>query len=75
MWTMFFDGSKSLEGVGVGYILKDPNGKKTLIACKLEFQCTNNTVEYESLIQGLKKEMDMKVRKIKVFGDSKIVIR
>jgi ribonuclease HI len=56
-------------------ILKDPNGKKTLIACRLEFQCTNNIVEYEALIQGLKKVVDMKARKIKVFGDSEIVIR
>jgi hypothetical protein len=28
MWTLFFDGSKSLEGAVVGYILKDPTGKK-----------------------------------------------
>jgi hypothetical protein len=43
MWTLFFDGSKSNEGAGVGCILKDPKGKKNLIACRLEFQCTNNT--------------------------------
>jgi hypothetical protein len=56
MWTLFHDGSKSLEGGGdVGCILKDPNGKKILIACRLEFQCTNNIVEYESLLQGLRK--------------------
>jgi ribonuclease HI len=74
MWTLFFDGSKSLEGAGVGCILKDPNGKKTLISCRLEFQCTNNIVEYEALLQGLKKEVDMKARKLKVFGDYEIVI-
>jgi ribonuclease HI len=75
MWMLFFDGSKYLEGAGVGCILKDPEGKKTLIACRLEFQCTNNTVEYEALLQGLKKEVDLKEKKIKVFGDSEIVIR
>jgi ribonuclease HI len=75
MWTLFFDGSKSLEGAGVGCILKDPTGKKTLIACRLEFQCTNNTAEYESLLQGLRKEVDLGEKNIKVFGDSEIVIR
>jgi ribonuclease HI len=57
MWNLFFDGSKSLEGVGVGvgYILKDIHGKKIMIACNLEFQCINNTVEYESLLQRLRK--------------------
>jgi ribonuclease HI len=67
---LFFDGSKSLEGVGVGCILKDPNGKKILIACKLEFQCTNNTAEYEALLQGLRKAIDLGAKKIKVFSDS-----
>jgi ribonuclease HI len=70
-----FYGSKYLEGAGDGCIMKDPNGKKTLIACILEFQCTNTISEYEALLQGLRKEIDLKVTNIKVFGDSKIVIR
>jgi ribonuclease HI len=70
MWTLFFYGSKSLEGAGVGCILKDPKGKKSLIVYRLEFQCTNNIVEYEALLQRLKKEIDLKAEKIKVFGDS-----
>jgi ribonuclease HI len=75
MWNLFFDGSKYNEGAGVGCILKDPKGKKTLIAFGFEFQCTNNTVEYESLIQGLRKSMDLKVKLLKVLGDFEIVIR
>jgi ribonuclease HI len=57
-WTLYFDGSKSNEGAGVGCILKDPSGNKTLIACRLEFDCTNNVAEYEALIQGLRKAID-----------------
>jgi ribonuclease HI len=75
MWMLFFYGSKSLEVSGVGCILKDPKGKKTLIACILEFQCTNNTAKYEALLQGLKMAVDLKANKNKVFGDSEIVIR
>jgi len=75
MWMLFFDGSKSLEGACVGCILKDPKGKKTLIACILEFQCTNNTIKYEALLQGLKKAVDLKANKNKAFGDYEIVIR
>jgi hypothetical protein len=37
MWTLFFDGYKSLEGAGASFILKYPNGKKKLIACRLKF--------------------------------------
>jgi hypothetical protein len=32
-------------------------------------------VEYESLIQGLKKAIDLKVKCLKVFGDSEIIVR
>jgi ribonuclease HI len=60
MWNLFFDGSKSLEGAGVGYILKYTGGKKTLIACRLEFQCTHNAAKYEALLQELRKEIDLK---------------
>jgi len=74
MWTLFFDGSKYLEGPGVGCIPKDMKGRKNLIACILELPCTNNIVEYEALLQGLRKAIDLKDEKIKVFGDSEIFI-
>jgi ribonuclease HI len=45
-----------------------------LITYRLEFPCTNNIVEYESLLQGLRKEANLKEEKIKVFGDSDIII-
>ena len=35
----------------------------------------NNTAEYEALIQGLKKAIEFKVRYLKVFGDSKIIVK
>ena len=57
-WTLYFDGAKSKEGAGAGFLLVDPQGNKTCIACRMEFNCTNNTVEYEALIQGLKKAID-----------------
>jgi ribonuclease HI len=48
---------------------------KTLISCHLEFECTNNIVEYEALVQGLKKAIDLKVKCLRVFGDSEIIVR
>jgi ribonuclease HI len=74
-WTLYFDGSKSNEGAGAGCVLIDPSGNKTLMACRLEFDCTNNVAEYEALIQGLRKEIDLKIKGIRVVGDSEIVIK
>jgi ribonuclease HI len=75
IWSLYFDGSKSKEGAGVGYIIIDLAGNKTLMACRLEFECTNNTVECEALLQGLKKALDMNIQNLVVFGDSETVIR
>ena len=45
------------------------------MSCRLEFECTNDTVEYEALVQGLKKVIDLNVKELKVFRDSEIIIR
>jgi ribonuclease HI len=42
--------------------------------CRLEFECTNNTTEYEALIQGLNKAINMNIKFLKVFGDSEIIV-
>ena len=56
-------------------MLIDLAGNKTLIACRLEFECTNNMAEYEALLQGLRKALDLNIQNLTVFGDSKIVVR
>jgi hypothetical protein len=50
IWSLYFDGSKSHEGFGVGCVFIDPIGNNTFITCQLEFYCTNNTEEYEALL-------------------------
>ena len=74
-WTLYFDGSKSKEGARVGCLLIDPKGNKTCIACRLEFDCTNNKIEHEALIQGLKKALDLGNKVMVVYGDSEIIVR
>ena len=49
-WTLFFDGSKSKDGVGVGYVLIDPKGTEMMISCILEFECTNKIGEYMKIL-------------------------
>jgi hypothetical protein len=43
--------------------------------CRLEFECTNNIAEYEALLQGLRKALDMNVQNLTIFGDSEIMVR
>ena len=74
-WKLYFDGSKSKEGAGAGCVLISPEGNKTILTCRLEFDCTNNTAEYEALVQGLYKAIGLNVKYLQVFGDSEIVVK
>ncbi|XP_039173371.1 uncharacterized protein LOC120295840 [Eucalyptus grandis] len=73
-WTMFFDGAVNLSGSGTGAVLISPNGQHYPVAAKLMFPCTNNIAEYEACIIGLQAAIGMEVSKLKVFGDSALII-
>ena len=74
-WKLFFDGSKSNEGAGIGCVLVSPKGNKTMLTYRLEFDCTNNTAEYEALVQGLYKAIKLDIKYLQILRDSEIVIR
>ena len=56
-------------------MLVSSEGEKMMLSCRLEFECTDNTTEYEALVQGIYKSIGLKVQYLKVFGDSDIVIK
>lgn len=72
---MYFDGSKTQDSSRVGCVLIDPKHRKHLISSHLDFECKNNTDEYEALLLGLHKEISLNVVALKVVGDSEIVVR
>jgi hypothetical protein len=53
VWYMNFDGAFSRAGKGDGIVLQAPNGKVLKFAYRLEFDATNNVVEYEAFLLGL----------------------
>jgi len=62
MWNFFFYGSRYQEGTEEGCIYINPEQHNTLISYHIEFECRSKTFEYESLVQGLKKAIDIKVK-------------
>ncbi|XP_073261648.1 uncharacterized protein [Populus alba] len=73
-WTMFFDGAVNVYGNGAGAVIISPDQKQYPISVKLCFECTNNTAEYEACILGLEVALELKIRKIDVYGDSMLII-
>jgi ribonuclease HI len=53
VWKIYFDGSSSKEGYGTGIVLIYPSKEVVTLSYKMEFETTNNIVEYEALVLGL----------------------
>ena len=53
-WTMYFDGSVMAPDSGAGVILISPDGSRLRYAICLHFLDSNNTAEYEALINRLR---------------------
>jgi hypothetical protein len=74
-WGLYFDGSVYIKGQGVGCMIISPSGMYIDLSIRLEFACTNNQLEYESLLHGLEYSRDVGARDIDVFGDSNLIMQ
>jgi ribonuclease HI len=72
--TMFFDGSLMKTGASAGLLFVSPLGKHLRYVLRLHFSASNNVVEYEALINGLRIAIELGVRRLDVRGDSQLVI-
>ena len=71
---MKFDGSSTANSGGVGVVLYH-NGEETMaLLFKLEFLCSNNTVEYEAYLTGLATALEIGIKHLKVIGNSNLVV-
>jgi hypothetical protein len=75
VWTMYFDGSKRVQGVGAGVVLISPQGDKLKYVLRMSFlQASNNEAEYEALLHGMKMAKACGATRLKIFGDSNLVV-
>jgi ribonuclease HI len=74
-WGLYFDGSVCSKGQGAGCVIIFPSGVYIDLSIRLEFACTNNQVEYESLLHGLEYMRDSGTRDVDVFGDSNLFVQ
>lgn len=67
---MDFEGVVSKDGAGVGvWVLNSKTGIEKGYSYKINFHCTNNVAEYQTLILGLKILMRSRAKRIYVYGD------
>ena len=64
------DGSSTRHVRGIGVVLQSPEGDKLKHKVCLQYQTTNNKVEYEALLERLELAKFVKAKSILVLGDS-----
>ena len=73
-WKVFVDGASSAMGAGAGIVIITPEGIRLEHSFRLGFKASNNEVEYEAFIAGLRTAFDMGARDVEVYSDSRLVV-
>jgi ribonuclease HI len=73
-WIMYFDVSVMKEGASVGLVFISPLGVRMEYLVRLHFPASNNTVEYEALINGLRITVELGIKRLEIRGDFELVV-
>ena len=71
---MYFDGAVNQYGNGIGLLLITLNRSYIPLAVKLNFEATNNMIEYYACIAGMEALWELAAKEVEVFGELTLVI-
>ena len=71
---MYFNGSIMAPGLGARVVLISPDGSRLRYAIRLHFLASNNTAEYDALINGLRMAIKLGATRLYVHGESELVV-
>ena len=73
-WVVHVNDLSTQHTRGIGVVLQSPEGDKLKHKFCLQYQTTNNEVEYEAIFKGSELARSMEAKLILVLGDSQLVI-
>ena len=71
---MKFNSSFTTNLGGTGVVLYYEGEEAVALSFKLEFPCSNKTVEYEAYLTGLATALEIGTKHLKVIDDSNLVV-
>ena len=75
-WTLYFDGSKRIQGAGADIVLTSPRGDKVRYILQINFEKpSNNEAEYEALLHDMRMAKACGATRIMFYGDSNLVVQ
>ena len=72
-WKLYFERVANSTENGVGAVLVSPKGQQIPISVKLNFDCTNNVMEYEACIVGLQVALEFGAYDLSIFRNSLLI--
>jgi ribonuclease HI len=73
-WTINFDGSLQLQGVGAGILVTFPKRESFKYVLQMHFPASNNAVKYKALLHGLRITTALSIHRLKVLKDSLLIV-
>jgi ribonuclease HI len=75
-WTIFIDGSKRVLGAGAGVVLVSPQEDRMRYILRMRFpNPSNNKAEYEAILHGMHMAKACGATRIKIHGDSNLIVQ
>ena len=74
-WILKFDGLSIEDSAGARIVIISPRGVKTTLSFNLTFECTSNQGKYEALVICFEILLELRVKDVRVIGDSQLVLR
>ena len=71
---MYFDRMLMKKGARMGLVFISPPGVHMRYMVWLHFPSSNNTAEYEALVNGLRITIELGIRRLDIRGDSQLVV-
>ena len=73
-WIIHVDGSSTQHAGGIEVVLQSPKGDRLKHKVRLQYETTNNDVDYETLFKGLELAKSVEAKSILVLRDFQLVI-
>ncbi|KAL0373730.1 UNVERIFIED_CONTAM: hypothetical protein Sradi_3288700 [Sesamum radiatum] len=74
-WTLHVEGSSTTKGSGAAIVITSHQGEDMGFPIRFDFKASNNEVEYEALVLGMRMTQDAGALHLITYSDSQLIVK